>query len=107
LLFGALLIWVLTASPRSLLTGFFTSRLMTTLGKYSYGLYVFHAMISWHFLRQRTEDVVTGWVGSHTLAVFIQASFGMLASFAIAYASFHLFEKRFLSLKSRFEAKSH
>jgi peptidoglycan/LPS O-acetylase OafA/YrhL len=105
LLFGALLVSVLKAPRRSLLTKFFTSRLLVTLGKYSYGLYVFHAFLSWYLLRARTEDTLASAVGSHTLAVFIQATVGVAASLAVAYVSYHLFEKRFLALKSRFEAK--
>ncbi|MFT3925211.1 MAG: acyltransferase [Myxococcales bacterium] len=107
LLFACLLVWVVTSPTESPLARFFTSSPMITLGKYSYGLYVFHAMISWYFARQRTEDWVAAQVGSHTLAVFIQATVGVAASFAIALLSFHFIEKRFLSLKSRFEAKPH
>jgi peptidoglycan/LPS O-acetylase OafA/YrhL len=105
LLFAVLLVYVLTASPRALLTRVFTSRVMMFLGKYSYGLYVFHALLSWYFLRQRTEDSLAQLVGSHTLAVFIQASVGLAVSIGVALLSFHFFEKPFLKLKSRFEAK--
>jgi peptidoglycan/LPS O-acetylase OafA/YrhL len=103
-LFGVLLVSVLAARRGSLLTRFFTSAPMVTMGKYSYGLYVFHVPLSWYLSQARTEDDLAALVGSHTLAVFVQASAGIAFTMGVAYASFHLFEKRFLSLKARFEA---
>jgi peptidoglycan/LPS O-acetylase OafA/YrhL len=105
-LFAAMLVRVVTAPRPSPLTKLFASAPMTTLGKYSYGLYVFHAIISWHMVQTKTIDVVATWVDSHTLALFLQAAAGALLSFAIAWLSFHLFERRFLVLKSRFEART-
>jgi peptidoglycan/LPS O-acetylase OafA/YrhL len=72
---------------------------MRFFGKYSYGLYVFHHFFSYWFVHHQTELVVARWVGSHTLAVVLQAAFGSVASVAVAFASFHLFEKRALRLK--------
>lgn len=103
LLCGALLIWVVDSPARSVRARFFTSRVLTTLGKYSYGLYVFHAMLSWYFLRTHPEEQLAAAIGSHTLAVFMMVGLGIAVSFALALLSFHLFEKPFLSLKSRFE----
>jgi peptidoglycan/LPS O-acetylase OafA/YrhL len=71
------------------------------LGKYSYGLYVFHHFFSTYFIRNHTEYTVARWLGSHTLAVAVQAAAGIGASLLVSVASFHLFEARLLSLKSR------
>jgi peptidoglycan/LPS O-acetylase OafA/YrhL len=103
-LLATLLLRALTAPAASRLARFFTSRPMTFLGKYSYGLYVFHHFFSYWFMTRKTEFVVAGWVGSHTLAILLQSTVGMAASATVAYLSFELFEKRFLALKQRFEA---
>ena len=104
LLLACLLIWALTAPPRSLVPRLFTSRLMVFLGTYSYGLYVYHHFFSEYFIAHRTEFALARVVGSHTLAVAIQAAGGIAVSSLVAYASYHLFEKHFLKLKARFEA---
>ncbi|AKU89843.1 acyltransferase family protein [Vulgatibacter incomptus] len=101
-LLGCLLIQAL-ASPRGTWTSrFFTGRTMTFLGTYSYGLYVFHHFISYAVMTHGTEQVLAGWIGNHTLAIFVQASLGISLSIAVAYASYHLFERRFLVLKRYF-----
>jgi hypothetical protein len=43
------------------------------------------------------------WLGSHGAAVALQATLGASASFALAYLSYELLEKRFLRLKPLFE----
>ncbi len=102
-LLAALLMWVLTASERSPVSRFFRSRPMTFLGTYSYGLYVYHHFLSYYMAEHRTEFVVARWIGSHLAAVFLQATLAILLSVGVAYASYELFEKRFLGLKRRFE----
>lgn len=72
---------------------------MIVLGKYSYGLYVYHHFLSYYFVKHGTEFALARAVGSHTFAVAIQAVLGMAASMAIAWLSYELFEKRFLELK--------
>jgi len=81
---------------------FFQSRTMTFFGKYSYGLYVFHFLYCYFLLRYRTEYVVARLVGSHTLAIFIQAAVGIGVAVLISLISYNLFEKHFLKLKSKF-----
>ncbi len=98
-LFGALLARAITAPAGSLLSRFFESRVMRFLGKYSYGLYVYHHFFSWYFVSHRTEDALAARVGSHALAVVLQATAGTAISTVIAVLSFHYFEERFLALK--------
>lgn len=98
-LLATLMLSPLTASRATLSVRVFGSQWMRFMGKYSYGLYVFHHFISYYFVHRGTEFLVTRWIGSHTLAVIVQATFGILASLGISLASYHLFEKRFLSLK--------
>ena len=104
LLLACLLLWALTAPPRSLVPRIFTSRPMVFLGTYSYGLYVYHHFFSEYFVAHGTEFALARLVGSHTLAVAVQATAGVAVSSLVAYASYHLFEKHFLKLKARFEA---
>lgn len=99
LLFGALLLQALFAPASSIVGGFFRSRPMRVLGKYSYGLYVYHHFPSYYFVTNGTEFALARVVGSHTLAVLIQAAGGMAVSMAVAWLSFELFEKYFLELK--------
>ena len=97
--FAALLLQALFAPASSPLARFFGSRTMVALGKYSYGLYVYHHFLSYYLVKHGTEFALARVVGSHTLAVAIQAILGMAASMAIAWLSYELFEKRFLELK--------
>jgi peptidoglycan/LPS O-acetylase OafA/YrhL len=67
---------------------------LTTVGKYSYGIYVFHALLYPLYRRIIPNDTA---VGSLALAVLM-----FVATFVIAAASWHVFERRFLALKDRF-----
>jgi peptidoglycan/LPS O-acetylase OafA/YrhL len=103
--FGCMIVLSVTAPVSSLYARFFRSRAMVWLGQYSYGLYVFHHFISAYFTRHETEFVVARWVGSHTLAVLLQAVVGLLLSVGVAVVSFRLFESRFLAMKRSFAAR--
>ncbi len=98
-LFAALLLHALFAPASSLVGRFFRSATMTTLGKYSYGLYVYHHFLSYYFGRHGTEFALAAAVGSHTAAVALQAAAGIAVSMAVAWLSYELFEKHFLQLK--------
>jgi peptidoglycan/LPS O-acetylase OafA/YrhL len=75
------------------------------LGKYSYGLYVFHAIIAYGCWRHRTATYLEPLVGgSYTAAVLLQTVLGTALSLLVAVASYHLYEVRFLTLKKWFRA---
>ena len=99
LVFAALLLYALFAPATSLGGRFFRSGAMTALGKYSYGLYVYHHFLSYFFDKHGTDVLLAGVLGSHALAVALQATGGVAASMALAWASYHLFEKHFLQWK--------
>ncbi len=102
-LLACLLVWALTAPPRAWVARFFTSGVMVFLGTYSYGLYVYHHFFSYYFTTRQTEFPLAAWLGgSHAAAVAVQATVGMGLSLLVAYASYQLYEKRFLALKERF-----
>jgi peptidoglycan/LPS O-acetylase OafA/YrhL len=100
LLLAALLLHALFAPASSWLGRFFRSAPMIALGKYSYGLYVYHHFLSYYFLTHGTEFPLARAVGGHGLAVALQAAGGIAASLAVAWLSYELFEKRFLQWKS-------
>ncbi len=104
ILLACLLVWALVAREGSSISRFFCSRSMIFLGTYSYGLYVYHHFISYYLTVNRTEFELARWVGSHGLAVALQATLGASLSLAIAYVSYEYFEKRFLKLKRFYEA---
>jgi peptidoglycan/LPS O-acetylase OafA/YrhL len=82
-----------------------SSAWLRSLGKYSYGLYVFHHFFSYYIVSRKTEFRVAEWVGSHTLAVFIQAAVAFAASLAVAVVSFRLVESKFIAFKRLWEPK--
>jgi peptidoglycan/LPS O-acetylase OafA/YrhL len=98
-LLAALLVGALTAGPATLLGRVFRTPSLRFLGKYSYGLYVFHHFFSYWLVRHDADGTFFGWVGSHTLALLLRTVVGSILSIAIAVASYHLFEKRALALK--------
>jgi peptidoglycan/LPS O-acetylase OafA/YrhL len=102
---GHMMVSALRSRPGTWLSWLFGPKLQF-LGTYSYGLYVFHHLISYYYYRHQTEFVIARWVGSHTVAVFLQATVGMVVSMGIAIFSYHFFEKRFLLLKRRWEPRS-
>lgn len=102
ILLGCLLVWALVAPKRSATSRFFCSRWMVTLGKYSYGIYVYHHFLSYYLTANRTDLTLAGWLGSHSAAVALQATLGIAVSLLMAYVSFEFYEKRFLQLKQRF-----
>jgi peptidoglycan/LPS O-acetylase OafA/YrhL len=61
-------------------------------GRYSYGLYVYHPIVMWWIVRHvpMLEDSQWG-----------SAIGGAAGSVVLAYASYHLYESRFLGLKDR------
>jgi len=99
ILLAAVLLEALVAPASSVVSRFFRSGPMIALGKYSYGLYVYHHFLSYYFTRHGTEFALARAVGSHPVAVAIQAVGGIGVSMAVAWLSYELFEKRFLRLK--------
>ena len=101
--FAGLLVAVLSGDGRSRLAGAFSHPALRTLGKYSYGLYVWHEILR-PFLHDwippaALEQALHG----RLLGVLAYAAVCIAIAFAVAYASWHLFEKHFLGLKSRVE----
>ncbi len=78
-------------------------RWLVQMGKYSYGLYVFHGILTHVFHERNTLQLVTDALGSRPLALVVHALLAGVASLVVALLSYHLFEARFLDLKRLFE----
>jgi peptidoglycan/LPS O-acetylase OafA/YrhL len=103
LMFGGLMGWVLTADRGDRIARAFGTPALRSLGRYSYGLYVFHGPVI--VLLERNVPLVRDLptlFGSHVpsaLAVLLVAS---SVSLGLAVISWHGYEKWFLRLKHRF-----
>jgi peptidoglycan/LPS O-acetylase OafA/YrhL len=104
LFFGALTLLSLRPSTE-LVARAFRSRALRFFGKYSYGLYVYHGLLTWYFAESAVEARLDALLGSHWLAIGAKAAIGVSLSIVVAVLSYELFEKRFLSLKRFFEAR--
>jgi peptidoglycan/LPS O-acetylase OafA/YrhL len=102
ILFGAVTISSARGPEASLVARVFHASWLRTLGKYSYGLYVYHGVLSIHMLELGVQGRLEALLGSHSLAMAAQAVVGSAVSLAIAALSYELFEKRFLVLKKLF-----
>ena len=102
LFFGALVLISLQPRP-GLVASFFQWRVPRFLGKYAYGLYVYHGILL--FLFKPGENRFDALVGSHALAIWLNAAAAIGLSLLAAVLSYELFEKRFLSLKRFFETR--
>ena len=103
--YGAILVIGVTASPRSWASRLLTFNPLRSLGKYSYGIYVFHPPVIQAvrslFRNPVVAQALGEMYGGPLLAFRLTLIFG--ASYALAYLSWHLYEKHFLILKRHFE----
>ena len=79
---------------------------LVRLGRYSYGLYVFHGIVAYAMHRGGVPAYVAGLTPVHTLNSLLMVVGGVSVSYAIAVASYHGFEQPFLALKARFSSPS-
>lgn len=89
---GGLLVILVSSSPIAFIKGIFDNRLLVFLGKYSYGLYVYHKPV-YYF----TEIHLAQWISSREAMSFI----GIILSIGVAVVSYRLLEAPFLRLKDK------
>ncbi|HTH54060.1 MAG TPA: acyltransferase [Edaphobacter sp.] len=83
---------------------FFSPKPLLTLGKYSYGFYVYHLLYRWAwiqflvFLGKKTHSIA--------LAGIIELTSVFVVTFIVSKLSYDLFEVRFLRYKKKFEYDS-
>ena len=79
-------------------------RWLRAVGKYSYAMYIVHMPLNLALLAALKPRFGASLGASLSLGLLYLGAV-TLASFALAYASYHLFERHFLRLKTRFEAR--
>lgn len=102
-LFGALLVWVISGRAALGLPRALNSRFMRQCGKYSYALYVVHVPVASAMfpIGRRILEPVESSIGYD--GVFVgNAALSFAASWILAALSWNLFEKRILALKHFF-----
>jgi peptidoglycan/LPS O-acetylase OafA/YrhL len=104
LLFGSLLLHALTAPATSWTGRLFRSTVLCQLGKYSYGLYVLHRLLLMPLRKLLPPEYLADVTGSLGLGLLAFQVVALAASVAVAWLSWHLYEKHFLKLKRYFES---
>ena len=82
----------------------FHLRPLRSLGKYSYGFYIFHMIYSWAWIQLLVK--FTGWTHSLLLGGLITIPLNFAANYLLAKLSYDYFEVRFLKYKRHFEYDS-
>ena len=101
-LFGALILATTHHDGLGLLKSALRAGWLRHLGRYSYGLYVFHGIVAYAMHRIAAWDLFAGLTGVHTFDSLLMVTAGVSLSYALALASYHGFEQPFLALKDRF-----
>jgi peptidoglycan/LPS O-acetylase OafA/YrhL len=99
-LFGALLVLAVEGKFTSAI---FSNRVLRFFGKYSYGIYVFHWMLSPMLAKYFGYAKLGAATGSNFVGVGLSMAIAIGISTLMAFASWHLYEKHFLKLKRFFE----
>ncbi len=89
---GGLLVILVSSSPIGIIKTIFSNRILVFLGKYSYGLYVYHKPV-YYFV----ETHFTQWISSRELISFM----GIILSIILAVISYRVLEAPFLRLKDK------
>ena len=85
----------------SRLASFLHTGLLRSFGRYSYGIYIYHGFL---IVAMKLVFGRAPWFG-HSIPGAVVLFFVFFASnYGVAYISFHVYEKNFLALKSRFKA---
>ncbi len=84
-------------SEKSFLKYLLAKPLLISVGKYSYGIYIFHVPIMMIIVKNLYSYDLSYWY-AHIILLLS----GNIISFILAYFSYNLFEKRFLRLKDKY-----
>jgi peptidoglycan/LPS O-acetylase OafA/YrhL len=106
--FGSFLVFALEASPSAAVRRVLMHPFLRVLGTYSYALYLLHlpvrAIIRDHLFGPEQFPTVLGSQLPGQMIFYVVAA---APAIALAWASWHLFEKHFLKLKARFASAPH
>ena len=108
--YAALLLWVLTVQPSNPLKKTFNFAALRSLGKYSYGIYVYHDLLhnqlTHLFGQRRIESLLRTDLhignAAYGFSVILYIILAGFVSFAVAWVSWQVYEKQFLKLKRFF-----
>lgn len=99
-LFYGVILWVSLQPNRFAI--FLSSQYFTPMARYSYGAYIFHYLLEPIFLKSFGPNIIRRWSGGDDLPIYLYFIVATSMSFIVAALCYHLIEKRFLLLKSRF-----
>ena len=102
LFFGALIYTAAYHDGWTLLKAGLRLAWLRDLGRYSYGLYVFHGIVAYGMHRHGAAVYFGGLTPVSVVNSLAMVAFGVSLSYALARASYHGFEQPFLLLKGRF-----
>lgn len=100
-MFAACIILAIVAKRDSLWRIVLQMRILTALGKYSYGIYIFHLLIP--FKQYFPAEQLFRATGSGVIGALLYISILSGTSFLMAYISWHCYEIHFIRLKRFFE----
>jgi peptidoglycan/LPS O-acetylase OafA/YrhL len=103
LFFASLIVLSLGASATSAINRAMRWAPLRSLGKYSYGMYIFHLFALWPVARIFDPEKIAARLGSVYWAIPVSAAGGIAFVYGIAWVSWHLYEKHFLKLKKYFD----
>lgn len=101
--FASLLVFALAAQESYLVRLLFANRVMVSMGKYSYGLYVYHGLFTgFFFTGWLSVEAIHRHVPSLFLSAVVRAGIWLALSYALAFVSWHAYEKQCLKWKRHF-----
>ncbi|MBC7784835.1 MAG: acyltransferase [Burkholderiales bacterium] len=75
----------------------------TSLGRYSYGIYVTHMFFTPVYARLFSWSMLRHYTGSYWIAITINLVLSIACAWFVAWMSYHVMEKHFLRLKTLFD----
>ena len=103
LCFGGVLLLAVAARPATLWGRAFGLAPLRSIGKYSYGMYLFHVSFRPFLDHFFTLHKMVFWLHGFAIGILAYIVTATAVTYAMAYLSWHLYEKHFLKLKRFFE----
>jgi peptidoglycan/LPS O-acetylase OafA/YrhL len=96
------LIIILSSKNNSYFNYFFSTKILTNMGKYSYGMYVFGGLLWKYFDLFFSVEKIQLITNSYIASLFIRLFTIITATYVIAFISYNIYERLFLKLKKHF-----